>query len=349
MHVVIIGLARAEQAPAERRLFSYEDINGEPFESVHRVLSPYLFDASQLANPHLVVRETGTALNGMPKLIIGSKPIDGGHYIFTPDERAAFVAEEPDAASLFRPFIGAEEFLNGGERYILLLADADPSRLKRMPKVLERIEAVRKVRLESKSAPTRELAKTPTLCHVNVIPDSPFLVVPEVSSERREYIPIGWLEPPVIPSNKVRLLANATLWQFAFLTSSMHMSWVRHIGGRLESRFQYGIGVVYNTLPLPPGGTAALEEVEPLAQAVLAARAAFPNATLADLYDPDTMPPALRKAHQALDRAVERLYRKAPFKTDRERAEHLLGLYEQMVSPLALGAAPAAPKRKRKS
>src|SRR5690606_10161951 len=130
VHVVVIGLTRAEHAPAERRLYSYEDINGEPFESRHTVLSPYLFDASQLKNPHVVVQESSKALNGLPKLIIGSKPIDGGHYIFTPDEKRAFLAAEPGAASLFRPFIGAEEFLNGGERYILHLGDADPSVLK---------------------------------------------------------------------------------------------------------------------------------------------------------------------------------------------------------------------------
>lgn len=349
VHVVIIGLARAEHAPPERRLFSYEDINGEPFESVHRVLSPYLFDASQLANPHLVVRETTVALNGLPRLQSGSQPIDGGHYVFTAEERREFLQKEPEAAPLFHPFIGAEEFLNGGERYILLAQTATPELLRRLPLVKERVAAVRSFRRASKRASTQTLAESPMRFQVSVIPDSPFLVVPEVSSERREYIPIGWLEPPVIPSNKVRLLANATLWQFALLTSSMHMSWVRHIGGRLESRFQYGIGVLYNTLPLPTRGVEALKSTEPLAQTVLVARSHYPAATLADLYDPDTMPPALRKAHQALDRAVERLYRKAPFKTDRERAEYLLGLYEQMVSPLGVEAAPRRGTRKRKA
>ncbi len=336
VHVVIIGLTRAEHAPSERRLYSYEEIGGEPFESKHSVLSPYLFDASQLRNPHVVVHETSAALNGLPKLIIGSKPIDGGRYIFTPDERKEFLQREPGAKPLFRPFIGAEEFLNGRQRYILHLGDADPSLLKSLPMVRERIEEVRKVRAASKSAPTRALARTPTLYHVNVIPTSPFLVVPEVSSERREYIPIAWLKPPVIPSNLVRVLQHASLGIFGLLTSAMHMSWVRHIGGRLKSDYRYAIGLVYNTFPLPGNGFAALKSIEPLAQSVLDARAEHGEAALADLYDPSAMPPALRKAHLALDRGVERLYRKAPFKTDRERAEYLLGLYERLAQPLEL-------------
>ena len=141
------------------------------------------------------------------------------------------------------------------------------------------------------------LAETPTLYHVNVVPDVPFLVLPEVSSERREYMPIGWLEPPVIPSNKLRLLPNATLQDFALLTSAMHMAWMRQIGGRLESRYQYSVGVVYNTFPMPDKG-ADLQSLNPLAQAVLDARTAHPDATLADLYDPDLIPPDLRKAHR---------------------------------------------------
>lgn len=187
-----------------------------------------------------------------------------------------------------------------------------------------------------RSAPTRKLAQTPTLYHVNVIPTAPFLVVPEVSSERREYVPIGWLEPPVIPSNKLRILADATLSQFAVLTSAMHMAWLRHIGGRLKSDYSYGIGMVYNTFPTPTR-SANNDKLEALAQAVLDARAAFLDATLADLYDPDLMPPSLRLAHRALDRAVDRLYRSRGFTSERERAEHLFMLYEKMRAPLGVG------------
>ena len=307
VHVVILGLDRREAARAEKRLFSYPDINGEPEESRHAVLSPYLFDAGGLSDPHLVVREESAPINGMSQLLTGSQPIDDGQYIFDAAERAAFLEAEPDAAPWLRPFIGAREYLHGGERWILALHNAKPEMLSRLTHVRERIAAVRAFRRKSKRKSTLKLADTPTLWQVNVLPDAPFLVIPEVSSERREYAPIGWLEPPVIPSNKLRLLANATLNEFALLTSAMHMAWMRQIGGRLESRYQYSVGVSYNTFPLPPAD-ANLSRLDPLAQAVLDARVAHPGATLANLYDPDLMPPNLRRAHQALDRAVDRLY-----------------------------------------
>lgn len=188
-----------------------------------------------------------------------------------------------------------------------------------------------------------QLAEAPTRFHVTVVPETPFLVLPEVSSERREYIPIGWLEPPTIPSNKVRILTDAKLQDFALLTSAMHIAWVRFFSGRLKSDFQYGIGVVYNTFPLPPARD--LTKLAPLAQAVLDARAAHAPATLATLYDPDLMPPDLRRAHAGLDRAVDRLYRPSGFASDRERVEHLFALYEAMVAPLL--AAPAGKARRR--
>ncbi len=287
----------------------------------------------------------------MGRLIIGSKPIDGGHYIFTAEEREAFLEEEPGAEAFMRPFVGAKEYLQGGRRWILALHDAPPGDLARLPKVRECIAAVRAYREASKSAPTQKLATTPTLYHVNVVPTAPFLAIPEVSSERREYAPIGWLEPPVIPSNKLRLLSDATLTDFALLTSDMHMAWMRQFGGRLESRYQYSVGVTYNTFPTPPGfaeGKANLSKLEPLAQTVLNARAAHPTATLADLYDPDLMPPDLRKAHRALDRAVDRLYRRKSFATERERVEHLFGLYEKLHAPLALGGPAKSKKLSRK-
>ena len=346
VHVVILGLDRRKAARAEKRLFSYPDINGEPEESRHAALSPYLFDAGGLSDPHLVVREESAPINGMGRLIIGSKPIDSGNYIFNAEERAALLDSEPEAAPWLRPFIGAREYLRGGERWILALQDAPPEVLARLPRVRERVSAVRTYREASKSAPTQKLAATPTLYHVNVIPTAPFLVIPEVSSERREYAPIGWLEPPTIPSNKLRLLANATLTDFALLTSAMHMAWTRYIGGRLKSDYQYSVGVNYNTFPLPPQG-ADLSKLEPLAQAVLDARTAHPGATLADLYDPDLMPPNLRRAHQALDRAVDRLYRRKGFTSERERVEHLFMLYEKMRVPLALASRGKAKRRRR--
>ena len=304
VHVVIIGLAKREAVTQEKRLFSYETVTSEPHESRHTALSSYLFDASGLTDPRIVVKEESQQINGLPKLIIGSKPIDGGHYIFKPYERAAFLQEEPDAEPYLRPFVGSREFLQAGERWILCLADVEPQVLRTLPKVRERIAAVRAYRLASKSKPTQALAETPTLYHVNVVPTAPFLVVPRVSSERREYVPIAWMEPPIIPSDAVEVVEAATQPLFALLTSAMHMAWLRHIGGRLKSDYRYSIGLVYNTFPVPPVPTERLQRLEPYADAVLAARAAHPDATLADLYDPDLMPVDLRRAHRDLDRAV---------------------------------------------
>ena len=220
-------------------------------ETRHPILSPYLFDAGSLTDSHITVREESRPINGLGKLIIGSKPIDGGHYIFDSGERAAFVKAEPDAESFLRPFVGAREYLQGGKRWILALHDAPPATLARLPHVKERIATVRAYRQASKSKPTQKLAETPTLYHVNILPTAPFLVIPQVSSERREYAPIGWLEPPVIPSDKLRLLLNATLQDFALLTSAMHMAWMRTVTGRMKSDYMYSVGVVYNTFPTP--------------------------------------------------------------------------------------------------
>ena len=336
VHVAILGLDQRDRARAEKRMFTYPDMKGEPEETRHTVLSPYLFDASRLNDPHLAVRSESRPINGMRKLIIGSKPIDGGHYIFNAKDRENLLAEEPGTAPYLRPFVGAREYLQGGERWILALHEAPPDALAALPLVRELITAVRAYRQASKSKPTNKLAETPTLYHVNVLPTTPFLVIPEVSSERREYVPIGWLEPPTIPSNLVRVLENASLADFALLTSAMHMAWLRHIGGRLESRYRYSIGLVYNTFPTPPRFSSSDPDsprLAALAQAVLDARAAWPNSTLSNLYDPNLMPANLRRAHQSLDRAVDRLYRRTPFNSERARIEHLFMLYEKMRAP----------------
>ena len=192
VHVVIIGLNDREGVPVVRRLFSYDDPKGDPHESGHRALSPYLFDAGGLADPHLVVREESRPLNGMPQLLTGSQPIDGGHTIFTTEEMKALLADEPDANSFLHPFVGAREYLQGGERFILALQRAAPNVLRNMPLVRERLAAVRSYRKASKRKSTLKLADTPSLWQINLIPAAPFLVVPEVSSERRDYAPIGW-------------------------------------------------------------------------------------------------------------------------------------------------------------
>jgi len=206
-----------------------------------------------------------------------------------------------------------------------------------MPLVRKRIAAVRDYRRSSASKSTQQLAETPKLWHVNVIPQEPYLVLPEVSSERREYVPIGWLEPPVIPSNLVKVLIDASLAEFGLLMSAMHMTWMRAVAGRMKSNYRYSVSVVYNTFPVPEGFSegSASAKLEAPAQAVLDARAAHADATLAELYDPDLMPTDLRKAHRDLDRAVDRLYRSRPtFKSESERLQHLFGLYEQMTGTL---------------
>lgn len=342
VHVVVLGLEPRAQARSVRRLFSYSDIKGDPTETQHTVLSPYLIDASSLTNPHLVVREETKPINGLPKLVIGSKPIDGGHFIFTAEEKNKFLAQEPQAAPYMRPYIGSREFLNGGERYILCAPLIPPHEFTRMPQTKAVVAQVREYRLghipaKSKDASSmkepgissRTLAKTPNSFHVTVIPEASFLVFPESSSEKREYAPIGWLEPPTVPSNLVRIVAKATLADFSILMSAMHMSWLRTVGGRIKSDYRYSIGLVYNAFPMPQ--TKDLSKLAPFAQAILDARANHSNATLADLYDPNAMPADLRRAHHANDRAVDKLYRKAGFTTERERVEHLFTLYEQMI------------------
>ncbi|MGB8901372.1 MAG: type IIL restriction-modification enzyme MmeI, partial [Methylocella sp.] len=346
VHCVIIGLTRRDDEPKEKRLFSYDDIKGDAKESRHAALSPYLFDASGLSTRYTVVRDQRLPPSNIPPLRMGSKLVDDGHYIFDEEQKAEFEKHEPHSASLFAPLVGSEEFINRTKRWILLLEAVPPEKLRSMPLVMERISAVRKYRSASRKAKTRELADAPTQFEVTTIPTRPFLAVPKVSSERRDYVPIGWLEPPTLPSQLVQVMIDANLWDFGLITSRMHMSWLRNIGGRLESRYQYSIGIVYNPFPWPPLDGAAKQKLEKLAKAVLDARAAHKGATLADLYDPDVMPEDLRKAHRALDDAVDRLYRKESFASDRERVEHLFGLYEKLTAPML--AAAAKPKRGRK-
>ena len=343
VHVVIVGLDDRERVPSVRRLFSYDDPKGNPHESAHAVLSPYLFDAGGLADPHLVVRETASPLNGLPPMDIGSQPIDDGNYTVNEEQRARLLADEPGAAKFLRPYVGARELIRGQRRWVLALMDAKPSELKAMPHVLVRMRNVRSFRAKSKRKSTLAIADTPTLWNLTVIPSEPFLVVPRVSSERRAYVPIEWAEPPTVPSDAVLVVPGATSVIFAFLASAMHTAWLRHMGGRLKSDYRYSKAVVYNNFPLPPNG-GDWSDLDSPVQAVLNARAAHPDATLADLYDPDLMPVALRRAHQALDRAVDRLYRPRRFSSERERVEHLFTLYEQMRAPLVS----SAKKRRRR-
>lgn len=334
VHVVIIGLSHREHEPSEKRLFSYADIKGEPVESRHAALTAYLFDARGVANRHLVVREESKPINGARRAKSGVQMIDNGILTFTQAEKEAFLAQEPKAKKLFREFLGGDEYINGFNRWILYLADSDPHELAKMPLVNQRLRELKAYRLSSSRPSTVAMGQFPTKLGVDERLDRDYLVIPNTSSERREYVPIGWLSPSVIASQKLRILPDASLFEFALLTSRLHMAWLSYVGGRLESRFSYTHGLVYNTFPWPDASPAQRSKIEALAQAVLDARAVHTTSSLADLYDPDFMPANLRKAHSALDKAVDRLYRATPFASDRDRVEFLFGRYEALVNPL---------------
>jgi hypothetical protein len=312
-----------------------------------RAINPYLVDGPMVALPR-----RSRPLWDVPELGIGNKPIDGGHYLFTEEERDAFLRDEPGAEPFFRPFLGAEEFINGGVRYCLWLGDAQPSAWRNMPAVRARVDAVRKLRLESKSAPTQALATTPTRFHVENMPGREALAIPEVSSETRRYIPMGYIPPTTLASNKLRLLPSGDRYLFGVLTSEMHMAWTRYTTGRLESRFQYSVHIVYNNFPWPdPITDAHRARVEARAQGVLDARAAHPGASLADLYDPLAMPKNLADAHRALDAAVDAAYGGAPrggWASEAARVAFLFARYQARAAPL--DAAPRAkPKPRRRA
>jgi hypothetical protein len=343
-HVTVVVIGFAAFPAGAKLIYDYSDPD-RPTVATAANINPYLADG-----PNVTVANRSTPLSTVGELAIGNKPIDDGQYLFTPQEKAGFIAAEPDSEKWFRRWIGAEEYIHAIERWCLWLGNRSPGELRKMPKVMQRVEAVRAYRLASRSVPTQRLAATPTRFHVENIPTSDYLVIPEVSSERRNFIPIGFLGPGVLCSNKLRILPDASPYDFGVLSSSMHMAWVRTVTGRLETRIQYSVKLVYNNFPWPNPTPEQRAKVEEKARAVLAAREPhLPPAgmsTLADLYDPLTMPAPLAKAHTELDRAVERCYRKDAFTSDRERVEHLFRLYEQLSTPLL----PASPKpRTRKS
>ena len=339
VHVVIIGLSDRASAPRKRRLFLYGESAEESVEVKARRISPYLVEAGRLRDPHLVVRRRRVSVSGFPRIGVGSKPVDGGNFIMDHWEREEFLSLEPRAEQLVRPYLGGREFINGVERWILYPSGAPREVVRSMPQVMKRIRAVREFRSRrSAGSLSRSLAAQPAAFHVTVVPTADYLVIPEVSSERRDYVPVGYLKPPAIPSNQLLVVERAPLHLFALLTSAMHMAWLRHVGGRLESRLRYSSGLVYNTFPCPPAGSDR-SQLESAARGVLEARAAQSGAKFADLYDRDLMPPGLRRAHSILDRAVDRLYRRRSFASEQGRVEHLFGVYERCCDGSAREAA----------
>lgn len=254
-----------------------------------------------------------------------------------PAIRAAFVSTnsitQGEQVGALWPDLFARGVRNGWERWCLWLGDFPPGQLRRVPEAMKRVEAVRTYRLASKSAPTRKLAETPTRFHVENMPADRFLLIPSVSSERRLFIPIGFIGPETIASNLVLIVSHATPYHFGVLSSTMHMSWVRSVCGRLKSDYRYSAGIVYNNFPWPQPTDAQRRKIEEKAQGVLEARAAHPDDTLADLYAPTATPPDLVQAHRALDAAVDAAYGRRAFATEAERVAFLFELYRKITAP----------------
>jgi hypothetical protein len=386
VHCVIVGFGRDETKPA--RLFDYEHPKADPHELAAGNINAYLVDAPDVALPNR--RE---AICAVPPIVFGSMPNDGGHLLLSDAEKCTLSIDEPDAAPWVRPFLGAEEFLNGIRRWCLWLRDIQPAGLRALPFVTRRVAAVKAHRESSRRATTQELANYPMLFGEIRQPDSDYLLIPRVSSERRRFAPVGFLDSRTIAGDSTLILPNATLFHFGVLHSIMHLAWVRYVGGRLKSDYRYSAGIVYNNFPWPelafpspigrgwpegPGEGKAHDQAHPssgaarhllpagegkdkhvaaieaAAQAVLDVRVQFPQSTLADLYDPLSMPPVLVKAHQALDRAVDVAYiaaekaagRKPPkLSSDVKRVAFLFERYQALTSLLP-AAKPARRKRK---
>ncbi len=324
VHCVIIGFALAGRKT--KRIYEYEDVRSEPHETMAGHINPYLFDGLSVT-----LENRRTPLCDVPTVGIGNQPIDGGHYLFTPEEKAEFLRIEPKAVDYFRRWVGAQEYLHDIERWCLWLGECSPAILKSMPACLERVRRVREFRSRSKRNSTLKLAGTPTRFCVENMPDDNYLLIPGVSSEKREYIPIGFLSPDVLASNLVNISGIATLYHFGILSSTMHMAWMRYTAGRMKSDYRYSIGLVYNNYPWPSGVSKKQEmAVNKAAQAVLDARLENSDSTLAELYDPLTMPRGLRKAHDKLDKAVDRCYRSQRFENEAGRMEFLFKKHDEI-------------------
>jgi hypothetical protein len=327
VHVVIIGFANFDTT--DKKIYEYTNLTGEPHELKVTKINPYLVEGSSV----LLKRRTEPICN-VPKIGKGNQPTDGGFLLLSQEEKDDLISKEPTVIPYIKKFLGAQEFIQGIERFCLWLVDINPTTLRKMPYVLERLEGVRKMREVSTDPKTRQMAKTPWLFRESDNFDS-FVAIPEVSSERRHYIPIGFLDNETIPSNKLQILPNGTLWHFGILTSLMHMTWAKYTCGRLKSDFQYSAGIVYNNYPWPESPTEKqILAVEKAGQEVLDARATFPTSSLADLYDPNTMPAILLKAHQTLDKAVDLCYRSQPFINEAKRVEFLFELYDKYTAGL---------------
>ena len=294
VHCVIIGITCQKSGKPKKIYLA----NGEVIPAGH--INPYLIDA-----PDVLVESRGAPICPVPRMTKGNQPSDGGNLILSEEEREAMIKADPSCASYILRYVGSRDFINKGEvRYCLWLKGINPALYRKNPEVIRRLEAVREMREKSTAAPTRALSDKPYLFFSTPQTDSNYLCIPEVSSERRQYIPIGFMDRSVIASNKLLIIPDASLYHFGVLTSCVHMAWTRTVCGRLKSDYQYSGATVYNNFIWPEPSAEQKETIERTAQAILAARGLYPDASLADLYDPLTMPPELRKAHDANDRAV---------------------------------------------
>ena len=330
VHCIIVGFGRpSETNSAPRLLFDYPDIKGQPEKHEVANINQYL-----TAGASVIIPSRANPPAGMAKMTQGSKPVDGGHLLLNAAEHQTLLAAHPDLAPFVKPFIGAEELINGKQRWCLWFANssaAERARFLKYPEIKARIEGVKATRQKSPTASVRELANEPFLFTQNRQPEKTYIAVPEVSSETRRYIPIDFLTTDTVASNKIYMIPDADLYLFGVLNSEMHMDWMRTMAGRLKSDYSYSPNV-YHSFPFPQTDEKQRETVARLAQKVLDARAAErqtdPAATLAALYHPDTMPAALKKAHRALDKAVEKLYRAVPFSGEAERIGYLFDQYQ---------------------
>ena len=325
VHCVIIGFSC--HTDSENLRFSNEKriYNPDGTEIVAKNINPYLVEAE-----NIFLESRTTPICKVPQMSSGGKPVEGGNLIFTEEEKIDFLKKEPKAEKYFRKFMGSDDFINNRSRWCLWLFGVAPNELRSMPSVMKRIEAVREFRLASVKEATREYANYPAQFMEIKQPESDYLMIPATSSENRLYIPIGYLNKNVVASNAASFVPNATLYHFGVLTSSMHMAWMRVVCGRLESRYRYSVNIVYNNYPWCNPTDEQKAKIEQTAQAILDARSQFPEASLADLYNPLTMPPVLRKAHEANDKAVEKAYGKT-FSNDDERVAFLFEKYVEMT------------------
>lgn len=325
VHCVIVGFSRTNNI---KHKILYDE-SGVPAQVNN--INAYLIDADDV-----FIASQKHPICNVPEIGIGNKPIDGGFYLFEKKEMDDFIKVEPMSAQYFHPWYGSREFINQKPRYCLYLGNCSPAELRSMPHCMERVNEVRQYRLSSTSIGTRKLANTPTKFHVSNFPKGDYIVIPQVSSERRRYIPMGYMDESVLCSDKVRIMPTGTLYHFGVLESTVHMSWVRAICGRLKSDYSYTVDHVYNNFPWPNANCDQIKMIERTAQGVIDARSLFPNSSLADLYDPLTMPMELRKAHEANDKAVMDAYGFSKDMSEADIVAELMKRYQKLTGEASI-------------